>query len=251
MLRLPHVPPLVVAARLLVSKQRKEDIAPMLTTNYERCVNCGDTTSDPYHVLVQCSHPTVVDARARVISQLVQHAFLPRPVLARLQYHGQTGEINKRRDVISNIGTLASCTDWASADGRFTLYHLLAVATWPLHIVSGQNMYLSRALAAVFTSVEIKNHHSRPLSNYWTCWGGRATLNIFRSWNDVADQQIPVTPDLIFRAPTRSASVISNSIRRTMRVAVKSRRLLGSLTGSGRSPAAADADYFTSDDDCQ
>ena len=94
-------------------------------------------------------------------------------------------EIWNREVRISDIQRIAQSTDWESVDGKFALFHLLAAATWtsrPCRV----DMPLSSALASLFESVEMKNHHIRPIANSWANWGASGILRIFESWNSVA-----------------------------------------------------------------
>ena len=214
------------------------------------CPNCGNDTADPYHVLVECGNPTVAAARARTIAtlprqikQLAVHALLPYPKLKWLTYHGRVAEIDRLRKVASDIAALAELTDWQSADGRFTLFHLLAVATWPLRAVSRVDLHLSRSLAAVFTACEIKNHHVRPLANFWAGWAGRETMSIFKSWNATAG--LPTTPELLFVPDARAGAMKPPTavVRRSSRTPVPSRRAIESDTA-----AALKSSYICFDD---
>ena len=70
------------------------------------CPCCGSATADPYHVLVECTHPSVVAARAIPLSllparleQLVLHALLPRHVLQRLVFQSRVAEIARLQQV--------------------------------------------------------------------------------------------------------------------------------------------------------
>ena len=195
------------------------------------CLNCGDCNADPYHVLIQCSHPAVVAARDMTtaqlparIEQLVLHAVLPRPLLRRLEYLGHVNEIARRRGVASNVASLASMTDWQSPDGRFTLFHLLAVATWPLRSVEREDLYLSRSLASVFSRSEIKNHHARPMANFWAGFAWRSVESIFKAWNAAA--ALPAVPALLFVSACSNGSTTPAVLRRSSRVPVPSRRFI-------------------------
>ena len=64
----------------------------------------------------------------------------------REQFH----KIARRQGVATDVRTIAEITDWLSPDGRFSLFHLLVVATWPLRVVVQEELHLSRALADVF-----------------------------------------------------------------------------------------------------
>ena len=206
------------------------------------CPNCDDPVADPYHVLVQCSHPAVAYTRKKILEgipafleQLVLQAMLPRPLLQRLTMREQFHEIARRQGIATDVRSLAEITDWQSPDGRFSLFHLLAVATWPWRAVVQEELRLSRALAGVFRACEVKNHHSRPLANYWVNWAGRSIFAIFCSWNDVAALRVPPIPDLLFVSTStglanakQEAEVDLTVPRRSLRARFPSRRMVES-----------------------
>jgi hypothetical protein len=107
-----------------------------------------------------------------------------------------------------------------------------------------QGMPLCRSLAGVFTSTEIKNHHSRPLSNFWVGFGGRGTVAIFKAWNDSAAASIPRVPPLIFRPPPGSSPVAEP---RRKRVRKSTRYDLNVYECPGPVAASADASDEFSD----
>jgi hypothetical protein len=201
------------------------------------CPNCGDATADPYHVLVECRHAAVVTARTAFTAQLpgrlerlVLHALLPRQTLQRLTFLGRDAEIARLRQVAADVCALASRTSWQSPDGRYSLYHLLAVATWSRRAVARQDLYLSRALAAVFSTCEMKNHHVRPLANYWASWASQGIQTIFNAWNSTSLASTLVSPALMFVsavpavAMTRRDEAAATAPRRSGRARKPSRR---------------------------
>jgi len=159
---------------------------------------------------------------------------------------GHIAEIDRLRKIACDTRSLAAITDWQSADGRHTLFRLLAVATWPLRAVQGPKLYLSRALAAVFRSCEMKNHHTRPLATYWSGWAHPAVMEIFRSWN--AASGIPPVPDLLFVPEARPAKPVGapgDGVRRSGRLRRTSQRVSGTITDQ---PEASYIDFDDASD---
>ena len=185
------------AARIKAAKDRHR-----LDSHHssDPCPLCGDPTADPYHVLIECTHPQVVLSRSQVtdtlpswLEKFTELALLPRPLRLRLEFLGRCLEIDRRLEIARQLGHRASITDWQSSDGRFTLFHLLAVATWSMRSVS-PDLELSHSIADVLTKSEAKNHHSRPLANYWARWAYKSIVGIFTAWNE----QYPTLPPLRF-----------------------------------------------------
>ena len=155
------------------------------------CPLCGEDVEDPYHVLVSCTEPGTVAARADFtrklperLAHLLRLCVLPRHVVDRLTYYGDAAEMARRESLVQHVEELARETDWASADGKFALFHLLAVATWTSRPCL-LDMPLCLAIAEIFEcpTFELKNHHSRPLANSWANWGAAGVLSIFAAWN--------------------------------------------------------------------
>jgi hypothetical protein len=132
---------------------------------------------------------------------------LPRHVVDRLTFVGDVAGIRQREQQIADIEQLARGTNWAAADGKFVFFHLLAVATWTT-LPCRSDMPLSFALASLFESVELKNHHVRPLVNCWANWGARSVLAIFTAWNSGAAPQVAsvLASDKPVRAARRAAA---------------------------------------------
>jgi hypothetical protein len=175
------------------------------------CSICNEHVEDPYHVLVECPEPATVAARAvfqqgvpEHVERIVRLLVLPRHVVDRLSFRHDFYELNRREELVQQIRKLADDTDWSSADGRFVLFHLLAVATWT-HRPCRADMPLSRALAGVFESntFELKNHHVRPLVNGWANWGAAGVLDIFAAWNAVAAPRVAAA--FVAAKPERAA----------------------------------------------
>ena len=201
------------------------------------CTHCGTDVEDPYHVLVVCSDPQTVAARNSFIdglperlSRLLRLLVLPRHVVDRLSFEGNVHELERRESLLLRVEQLARNTEWSSADGKFALFRLLAVATWRSRPCR-PDMPLSRAIAEIFESpkYELKNHHVRPLANSWANWGAAGVLAIFAAWNTTmapreADQNEPEKP---MRPARRAAAAIAQ-------------RRLPRLTGSRRPARLAD-----------
>ena len=175
------------AKRLAVERRAETSLRPP-------CCLCNADVEDPYHVLVVCSNSATVAARTAFLdgvperlSQIIRLLVLPRHAVDRLTFRNDFHELNRRENLVQHIRQLAEVTDWSSADGRFVLFHLFAVATWTRRSCR-VDMPLSLALAELFVNetFELKNHHVRPFANSWANWGATGVLNIFAAWNAVA-----------------------------------------------------------------
>ena len=129
-------------------------------------------------------------------------------------YTNNFEEITRRESLLQHVEQLAHEVDWASADGKFVLFHLLAVSTWTSRPCR-PDMPLSMAVAEIFESptYELKNHHVRPLANSWANWGAAGVLRIFEAWNLTMAPRVAATAlDTIpIRASRRVASISSST----------------------------------------
>ena len=162
-----------------------------------------------------------------VIHRLLRLCVLPRHVVDRLTYNGLHAEIARRESMLQHIAQLACTVDWTSADGKYVLFHLLAVATWTSRSCR-PDMPLSLAIAAIFESpvFELKNHHVRPLANSWANWGAAGVLNIFAAWNVAMSPLVTVASAASspLRASRRSTAIVSALPRRTRQRRTQKRR---------------------------
>jgi hypothetical protein len=192
-----------------------------------RCALCDTDVEDPYHVLVACTEPNTVAARASFtrsvperLQRILRLMMLPRHVTDRLTYTRNFEELNRRTTALQHVEQLAQSVDWASADGKYVLFHLLAVATWTSRSCR-PNMPLSSAVAKIFESpaYELKNHHVRPVANSWANWGAAGVLNIFAAWNTAVSPQVEgdTAAALSQRSARRAAAITSAKQPRQMR----------------------------------
>ena len=193
-----------------------------------RCPLCGADIEDPYHVLVACTEANTAAARAAFTTGLPERLVhllsllvLPRHVVDRLTYSRNFGELSRREALLSRIEQLAREVDWASADGKFVLFHLLAVSSWTRRPCR-PDMPLSLAIAEILESpsFELKNHHVRPMANSWANWGAAGVLDIFAAWNRalVPHAVVVSAAELSQRSSRRAAAIaLAPQPRRTQR----------------------------------
>ncbi len=78
---------------------------------------------------------------------------------------------------------MATATDWQSAEGRFILYRLLAVAPWDSTVAAGVgDSPLAAALGLLFEQTNAKPHRLRALAHAWVRWAGRTLLRLNDAW---------------------------------------------------------------------
>lgn len=147
------------------------------------CRLCGMGPEDPLHVLVECVAPPVVAARSAALSDL------PRRILTivALALAGHHSDEHIPADAVQLFLAvrqllLDSRFNWASHDGRFVLFRVLAVLTWPASVAT-QATPLAAALGRVFDHVVAKTHRLRRLANSWVGFAAATVARIFDSFN--------------------------------------------------------------------
>ena len=68
---------------------------------------------------------------------------------------------------------LAAKQDWTTPEGRFILFRLLGVATWPATVPGCPFGALGTLLGVMFDVVAAKPHRLRPLANNWCGWSAK------------------------------------------------------------------------------
>ena len=152
------------------------------------CPLCLSATEDTYHVLVECTHPSVASARAAVIDILPSRILtICALALVATDTSGQETLGPEGTEFFWHIrDLLATGIDWSSADGRFVLFRILCVLTWPESVLAGVESVttpLSQALGRVFDHCNTKTHRLRRLANSWAGFAATSVLRIVDGFN--------------------------------------------------------------------
>lgn len=97
---------------------------------------------------------------------------------------------------------------WHSADGRFCLYRLLLMVTWPSQAVSNSppaSCQLASALGRLFELVSVKHHMLRHIANAWARWCAGHLTAIFGAWKRAVDALGPSERQVALEAASRAA----------------------------------------------
>jgi hypothetical protein len=166
------------------------------------CTLCGASPEDPFHVLVECTHPDVVAVRdgitsrpslprkiVRICEALLEASSVPRSSAlqrqamrnaAREALHQLSHALGVTSEGVPVPG--APALDWSSPELRFVLYRFLAVSTFSA-AAAAPGHQLVRLLGSVFDRVTAKPHKLRPVANVWAGFAGTAVAGLFQAWN--------------------------------------------------------------------
>ena len=146
------------------------------------CPSCGAPSAEgPYHACCECPGPAPAAARAKLVRSLpglVQH-------LVWLAYDAirPKGDTDEYADFMSDAARqLAERQDWTSPEGRFILFRLLTVATWPAAVPGCQFGALGTLLGTMFDIVAAKPHRLRPMANNWCGWAAKWLHRLHRAY---------------------------------------------------------------------
>jgi hypothetical protein len=149
------------------------------------CTKCRvpGTQEAPFHVCTECTHPEVVAVRREVTDSI--------PALARTiaykaalacERHPQEAEAQARAaERGEGAREAAQRTDWAQPEGKYVLFHLLTVSTWPARVAHDPH-HLAAVLGRAF-DVTAKPHRTRAIANAMVLWAGPRLRRLFDAWH--------------------------------------------------------------------
>ena len=151
------------------------------------CPLCGTGTEDPFHVLTECAHPAVASARQEVLEALPSRILTICALALAAPSSNDMIDVEGLQLFCWVQAVLNNGVDWASVDGRFSLFRLLSVITWPQSVAGDFDgeMPLSAGLGAVFDRCCAKIHRLRPLANSWTAFSAASVIKIIDAYNGV------------------------------------------------------------------
>lgn len=172
------------------------------------CYCSPSTPFDSFHVLVECTHASVVAARriaTRYLPQLLHRvasdcarARVAMEKVVRETYSPLNGSASGSVPAAALVRQAAQCAcdaGWASPENRFSLFRLLCVSpwsTWHLAQVSVASFTpsgtpvsdtLSGMLATTFDYTRTHHCYLRRLAHAWARWAGSSILTICKSWS--------------------------------------------------------------------
>lgn len=157
------------------------------------CHSCsGAAEEGPFHACCECPCQATRAVRARVVASLP--AFVAN--LVRLGYDsvrpkepapGQAAPVLPyagEGDPVEEARRLAEAQDWSSDEGKFLLFRLLSMATWPERIPDTVPGPLTALLGRMFDRVAAKPHRLRPLANMWAGWSSKWLVRLRHAYYD-------------------------------------------------------------------
>jgi hypothetical protein len=151
--------------------------------SHTACMRCTQEAEDPYHVLTECPHGPTAAARAELIASLPTFIRQLARLAATAVAGGHTAPDSAGAAAAQALASVVQHTDWASAEGRFVLYRLLAASPWDAaSMPTDESAPLAAALGAIFDNTIVKPHRIRPLANCWLEWAGRWVTRVVAAW---------------------------------------------------------------------
>ncbi|NBO39788.1 hypothetical protein EBU99_14580, partial [bacterium] len=151
------------------------------------CPLCDHPTADPWHIINECTHPTMVHRRQALHSSasvylptLSTQIFFTQPEGTRIQILSSPSMAHYV------FNSIQSPVDWATPTGKSTLYRLLLVLPWPAAAVDDPSAIHALALGHQFDTAVAPNHRLHRLANSWTLWATKLRAITF-TWKRLVD----------------------------------------------------------------
>jgi hypothetical protein len=152
------------------------------------CPLCDHPTADPWHIINECTHPTMVHRRQALHSSasvylptLSTQIFFTQPEGTRIQILSSPSMAHYV------FNSIQSPVDWATPTGKSTLYRLLLVLPWPAAAVDDPSATHALALGHQFDTAVAPNHRLHRLANSWTLWATKQLRAITFTWKRLVD----------------------------------------------------------------
>ena len=144
-----------------------------------QCPLCKALHADPFHIICECPHHTVVTARV----DLQRKASTYLPYLTERIFKANHEPSNALSTAYNDSLTLTA-PDWSTPSGKALLFRLILVLPWPEACVDDPNASWAKTLGIVLDRTVIRNSDIHPIANSWVPWGGKALLRISKVWSD-------------------------------------------------------------------
>jgi hypothetical protein len=149
------------------------------------CPFCPGSTADPFHVVHECAHPAVAEAREETRDKALE--FIP-VLLEHIQRATQT-----RNGCAPPAGGwrlpphVLQTHSWASTTSGNLLLRILIAAPWPAAAVDDANARVALHLGRCFDKARLSNTSLHQIYNSWCGFGSRATLKLFAVYREAVD----------------------------------------------------------------
>ena len=153
-----------------------------METRDEPCRLCGAAQEDPYHILLECSHPSLEAARC-TDEELAQGVTLLADELLRAHVNfeprGATSQrVHTLRDLIASGAPQLSL---ASDTGRSLAWRLLTALPYP-RCKAGSPVGPADNLGEIFDATTLERRYLRRYANRWCSWALTRVNRAAEAW---------------------------------------------------------------------
>ena len=148
----------------------------------EPCRLCGDEQEDPFHVLLQCSHPSLVAARC-TDAELAQGVTLVADELARAhaRFESNGAATQYAHHLRGVIAAGAAALSVSTAGGKSLAWRLMTISPYP-RCKSGQPVGLAFSLGELFDATTLDRRYLRRYANRWSSWAHTLVMRSAAAW---------------------------------------------------------------------
>ena len=155
-----------------------------------QCPFCPAHTASALHIITECCHPQVVDARRTLTTAAT--AYLP-TLAGHIVSAGWDGIAPAPfpTQVALNLlrQTPTAPPDWTTPTGRNFLYRLVMALPWPAAAVDDPTAAHCRALGYLMDSTIVRNSRRHRLANSWVLWGAKSLRRMLTTWSAAVDAE--------------------------------------------------------------
>jgi hypothetical protein len=146
------------------------------------CPFCPDAIADPRHIICDCAHPAVVEARDALRASAATYI----PVLAEHILSASSEPHPAAEDACNRLKT-ASPPDWDTPSSKTLLHRLVLVLPWPETCVDDATASHCLLLGRAMDHTVARNSSLHKIANSWVTWGGKSLSAICSVWATAVD----------------------------------------------------------------
>ena len=169
-----------------------EDSPPRAPEDYtvrfaqRACPLCGADDLSTFHLVCECTHLVIVEARERALASLATLYSSIRERCRALRGAADADRGPSARADGSRAETVTDLLlDWQalplSPEGQFLLYWTVAACPWPA-TAAAAGQPTAQSLGEMFDSVLMRHQLLRPLADLWLCWSESTIKDFAAAW---------------------------------------------------------------------
>ena len=145
--------------------------------------------ADAFHIINQCTHPAMVNARTRLHAATTTYLPILANIISEAPFEHMAAEACGAATHIKQLLQREE-TDWSTNTNKFLLWRLVIVLPFPADCVDETDEDLCRMFGHLLDVTVARNDRLRKLANSWVGWGSRRFLSIAKLWASLVDDSM-------------------------------------------------------------